>query len=305
MAYDGSLIFDTEIDTQGFEAGVARLQSAFAAMGEGLSAMLAGAGQQLAAALGPGLAASLSENLALGLPMLSLAVAEAAAGLAGALGEAAGPVQAQAAAMMQAVNSEIVAGGQVAAAAAAATAGRVVSALGPMAGGGAAVAGQMMAGMLGAMNGMAGALYQKANEIAGNIIATFNRAFAIRSPSRVMRDIFGLVMEGALAGLGKGEEALYRRVEQIAGGVVGGFGQLTGGAAAEWNRQLRAALAAGQPLAANAAAQGAATLAAPAAGAGGNQYTYQVSVSCPAPLDEAGLTREMEDMTRRMAWQIP
>ena len=86
-----------------------------------------------------------------------------------------------------------------------------------------AVAENMMNAMLYTMDNQKWALYNKANEIAQNIISTLKGAFQIHSPSRVMVGIFTNLMKGGSVGLDKNSASLYKQVEAIADGVSDRF----------------------------------------------------------------------------------
>lgn len=85
------------------------------------------------------------------------------------------------------------------------------------------VAENMMNAMLYTMDNQKWALYNKANEIAQNIISILKGAFQIHSPSRVMVGIFTNLMKGGSVGLDKNSASLYKQVEAIADGVSDRF----------------------------------------------------------------------------------
>lgn len=78
----------------------------------------------------------------------------------------------------------------------------------------------MFAGMSNAMSTYAGTLYAKADQIAAEIIRRLSKAFEVRSPSRVMFDLFANVMKGMLLGLDSEEETVFRKTDEIAGGIL-------------------------------------------------------------------------------------
>lgn len=86
--------------------------------------------------------------------------------------------------------------------------------------GGRSAANQMMAGILVAMNASAQSIYNKAAQIANNVSATMRRALQVRSPSRVMIDIFRNVILGAVKGLDDMAGKAYSTASTIATGIA-------------------------------------------------------------------------------------
>lgn len=96
----------------------------------------------------------------------------------------------------------------------------VSGALQGMVSGGRSAANQMMAGILVAMNASAQSVYNKAAQIANNVSATMRRALQVRSPSRVMIDIFRNVILGAVKGLDDMAGKAYSTASTIATGIA-------------------------------------------------------------------------------------
>lgn len=84
----------------------------------------------------------------------------------------------------------------------------------------------MFSGMASAMDSWAPTLYNKADDIAAEIIRRLNKAFDIHSPSRVMAEIFGNVMQGMVRGMDTEEGSLFRTVDNLTDGILGRFGGL-------------------------------------------------------------------------------
>lgn len=96
----------------------------------------------------------------------------------------------------------------------------VSNALQGMIAGGRSAANQMMAGILVAMSANAQSIYNKAAQIANNVSATMRRALQVRSPSRVMIDIFRNVILGAVKGLDDMAGKAYSTASTIATGIA-------------------------------------------------------------------------------------
>ncbi len=163
------------------------------------------------------------------------------------------------------------------------------------------IAANAMSGMLSAMNAHAPTLYAKANEIATSIASTMARALAVKSPSRVMMDIFGHVMMGVYEGMENSEQMLYGKAEKISEEIAqklsanpamvvdfaGGFGR-----AVSANRSVVSSAFGGVPAVSG------------AAGASYNQTFVQNNYS-PEPISPAQASREMQSMLQRSKWRLP
>ncbi len=81
----------------------------------------------------------------------------------------------------------------------------------------------MMSGMLSGMKQKSPSLFAQAKGIADGVIGKLNKIFQIRSPSRVMKKIFGYVVEGGVVGLKDKQNELYSQIDRISKKVIGRF----------------------------------------------------------------------------------
>ncbi len=86
----------------------------------------------------------------------------------------------------------------------------------------------MMLGMLVGMNEWAPKLYAKADAIAAEITKRIKNGFVVKSPSRVMIDIFGNVIKGMIVGMDNESSSLFSTVDNLTGGILSRFGSLSG-----------------------------------------------------------------------------
>ena len=80
-----------------------------------------------------------------------------------------------------------------------------------------------MQGMLKGIKDREPSLFEKANSLANGIISRLNKAFEIKSPSRVMRRMFNYVVEGAELGMKDEEQNLFREADKIAQTTIDAF----------------------------------------------------------------------------------
>ena len=83
-----------------------------------------------------------------------------------------------------------------------------------------------MEGALDGINQKAPSLFERAANIADSIISTFNRAFDIHSPSKVMRRMFENVMLGGIEGIEDEQKAMEKAVQDVANNVTDTFGSV-------------------------------------------------------------------------------
>ncbi len=88
-----------------------------------------------------------------------------------------------------------------------------------MVSGGRSASSRMMDGILSAMISGSRSVYNKAAEIANTVARTMRNALQVRSPSRVMVDIFKNVMLGIVGGLDSLKSLVYSDAANIAAGI--------------------------------------------------------------------------------------
>ncbi len=155
-----------------------------------------------------------------------------------------------------------------------------------------------MDGMLSAMNNKAEGLYNRAKQIANNIASTMAKALKVQSPSKVMIEMFGFVMDGIYQGMDRNAPMLYREAESIAGGIAAKFAlrpkidaDISGSLAGMFGAPVFASTLAG--------AYGSEAV-------GGINYytTLNQTNNSPVSLSPSEMTREGQDMLRRVKWQL-
>lgn len=160
---------------------------------------------------------------------------------------------------------------------------------------------QMTNGMVAGLEAGKGAVYAKAEEIANAAAKKIKDALEVKSPSRVMEDIFNNVVLGMILGMEDEENGLFRAVDALAEGVVERLRIIPEGMAAALNQKLRMAIVANQTAFANVPAVA-------TAGAGivnntTNIYFEQTNIS-PDAASPGENSRAAEAMLRRAKYQI-
>lgn len=91
----------------------------------------------------------------------------------------------------------------------------------------ASAAGDMLGGMVRGITGAAGRVWNAITNVCSNALGAVKSFFGIRSPSRVMRKVFGYVGEGMALGLADSEGGVLDAMQGIvedASGIAEGFG---------------------------------------------------------------------------------
>lgn len=157
----------------------------------------------------------------------------------------------------------------------------------------------IMDGIIAAMDGKATALYAKARQIANRVAGTMRDALAVRSPSRVMIDIYSNVMMGVYKGMEGMEGKLYRKADSISTGIADRL-RLAPRAVTSLAGRLKT-LTQMNPLQIN-------TPVYAAAGAPGSiNYSTNLTqhITSPAPLSPSRITQEAQDLLKRSKWLLP
>ena len=157
----------------------------------------------------------------------------------------------------------------------------------------------IMDGIIAAMDGKATALYAKARQIANRVAGTMRDALAVRSPSRVMIDIYSNVMMGVYKGMEGMEGKLYRKADSISTGIADRL-RLAPRAVTSLADRLKT-LTQMNPLQIN-------TPVYAAAGAPGSiNYSTSLTqhITSPTPLSPSRITREAQDLLKRSKWLLP
>lgn len=157
----------------------------------------------------------------------------------------------------------------------------------------------IMDGIIAAMDGKATALYAKARQIANRVAGTMRDALAVRSPSRVMIDIYSDVMMGVYKGMEGMEGKLYRAAEDISTGIADRL-RIDPRAVTSFANRLKT-LTQMDPLRVN-------TPVYAAAGAPGSiNYSTSLTqhITSPTPLSPSRITQEAQDLLKRSKWLLP
>lgn len=157
----------------------------------------------------------------------------------------------------------------------------------------------IMDGIIAAMDGKATALYAKARQIANRVAGTMRDALAVRSPSRVMIDIYSNVMMGVYKGMEGMEGKLYRKADSISTGIADRL-RLAPRAVTSLADRLKT-LTQMNPLQIN-------TPVYAAAGAPGSiNYSTSLTqhITSPTPLSPSRITQEAQDLLKRSKWLLP
>jgi len=177
----------------------------------------------------------------------------------------------------------------------------IVDSLIPMISGAITVTNRMMDGIREAMNRKAWELFKKAAEIANTIAKTMASALDVRSPSRVMINLFEFVMLGIWEGMDGMSGMLYRKADEISDGIAKHLA-VTPDVFDCLYKELKsvsgANIAFGSALLPQAALAGA---------DGGVTYVTNLTqnITTPKPLSPSEMTREGQDMMRRAKWKLP
>lgn len=157
----------------------------------------------------------------------------------------------------------------------------------------------IMDGIIAAMDGKATALYAKARQIANRVAGTMRDALAVRSPSRVMIDIYSNVMMGVYKGMEGMEGKLYRKADSISTGIADRL-RIDPRAVTSLAGRLKT-LTQVDPLRVN-------TPVYAAAGAPGSiNYSTNLTqhITSPTPLSPSRITQEAQDLLKRSKWLLP
>lgn len=154
-------------------------------------------------------------------------------------------------------------------------------------------------GIIAAMDGKATALYAKARQIANRVAGTMRDALAVRSPSRVMIDIYQNVMMGIYKGMEGMEGKLYRVADSISTGIADRL-RIDPKAVTSFADRLKT-LTQMDPLRVNAPVYAAAGV------PGGISYSTSLTqhITSPTPLSPSKITREAQDLLKRSKWLLP
>lgn len=157
----------------------------------------------------------------------------------------------------------------------------------------------IMDGIITAMDGKATALYAKARQIANRVAGTMRDALAVRSPSRVMIDIYSDVMMGVYKGMEGMEGRLYRKADSISIGIADRL-RIDPRAVTSLAGRVKT-LTQMNPLQIN-------TPVYAAAGAPGSiNYSTSLTqhITSPTPLSPSRITQEAQDLLKRSKWLLP
>lgn len=157
----------------------------------------------------------------------------------------------------------------------------------------------IMDGIIAAMDGKATALYAKARQIANRVAGTMRDELAVRSPSRVMIDIYNNVMMGVYKGMDGMEGKLYRKADSISTGIADRL-RIDPRAVTSLAGRLKT-LTQMNPLQIN-------TPVYAAAGAPGSiNYSTNLTqhITSPTPLSPSRITQEAQDLLKRSKWLLP
>lgn len=157
----------------------------------------------------------------------------------------------------------------------------------------------IMDGIIAAMDGKATALYAKAHQIANRVAGTMRDALAVRSPSRVMIDIYNNVMMGVYKGMEGMEGKLYRKADSISTGIADRL-RIDPRAVTSFAGRLKT-LTQIDPFYARAPVYA-------AAGAPGSiNYSTNLTqhITSPTPLSPSRITQEAQDLLKRSKWLLP
>lgn len=157
----------------------------------------------------------------------------------------------------------------------------------------------IMDGIIAAMDGKATALYAKARQIANRVAGTMRDALAVRSPSRVMIDIYSDVMMGVYKGMEGMEGRLYRKADSISIGIADRL-RIDPRAVTSLAGRVKT-LTQMNPLQIN-------TPVYAAAGAPGSiNYSTSLTqhITSPTPLSPSRITQEAQDLLKRSKWLLP
>lgn len=160
---------------------------------------------------------------------------------------------------------------------------------------------QMANGMVAGLEAGKGAVYSKADEIANEAARRIKAALQVKSPSRVMEDIFQNVVLGMIVGMEDEENGLFRAVDILAEGVVERLRIIPEGMAAALNNKLRLAVASNQEVFAKIPA-----VAAAGEGVVSNTFNYSFyqTINSDKYMSPADNARAAEALLRKIGHQI-
>jgi len=164
----------------------------------------------------------------------------------------------------------------------------------------------MMAGLQEAMAEGERQAMIRARAIAEAIRATIAAAFKVKSPSRVMIDLFGNVMDGIYVGMDRGEASVVGKAGDISGNLVQtltldpalierALGKIKAMADSGFMTS-RMVLPTSSGFRKTEKAEKSDTI---------YNNTYNVTITAPKPLSEYEISRNLEDMSRRMQRRLP